>query len=109
MNVWVAVAIGLACGFVGFAVWVVRSGAFARAAARAAGVVPFRAYPCYRCATPAEVDYMGLKYCLMCRIMVVQMLPAVRHDPPYGFPGATGYVEFPAPAEVAESQKKEEA
>lgn len=51
--------------------------------------------PCYRCAVPTTIEYMGLPYCMMCRYVVIQMLPAVRHDPPFGFPGSPGHVEFP--------------
>ena len=51
--------------------------------------------PCYRCAEIAVVEYMGLHYCIMCRTAVVSAYPMVRHDPPYGFPGAPGYLEFP--------------
>ena len=65
-------------------------------------------YPCYRCAAVATTDYMGLRYCLMCRVVVVQMLPGVRHDPPYGFPGSSGYLEFPVEGGVTEAPKKKE-
>lgn len=51
--------------------------------------------PCYRCGGMAEVEYMGLHYCRMCRTVVVAMISSVQHDPPYGFPGAGGYLEFP--------------
>lgn len=54
-----------------------------------------RQRPCFRCALVAQAEFMGLHYCLMCRMVVAQMLPVVRHDPPYGFPGASGYLEFP--------------
>ncbi len=64
--------------------------------------------PCYRCGVLATTDYMGLHYCLMCRVVIVQMLPAVRHDPPYGFPGASGYLEFrDVPPALLEDRKKE--
>jgi len=51
--------------------------------------------PCYRCGGVAEVEYMGLHYCEMCRLVIVAMISTVQHDPPYGFPGARGYLEFP--------------
>lgn len=54
-----------------------------------------RPRPCYRCAAIATDEYMGLHYCLMCRTVVSSVYPTVRHDPPYGFPGSTGYLEFP--------------
>ncbi len=63
--------------------------------------------PCYRCAAIATTDYMGLHYCIMCRVVVVQMIQAVRHDPPYGFPGASGYIDFPEPSEAPVDGKKE--
>lgn len=53
--------------------------------------------PCFRCAAPATTDYMGLHYCRICRDVVNAMSAAVRHDPPFGFPGAEGYLEFPEP------------
>lgn len=62
--------------------------------------------PCYRCGVLATTDYMGLHYCLMCRVMVVQMLQAVRHDPPFGFPGGPGYLDWPK--ELTEELKKKE-
>lgn len=63
--------------------------------------------PCYRCGIVATTDYMGLHYCQICRVAIVQMLPAVRHDPPYGFPGASGYLEFPE-QELGKEEKKKE-
>ena len=51
--------------------------------------------PCYRCGGVAEAEFMGLHYCNMCRVVVTSMLSTVQHDPPYGFPGAKGYLEFP--------------
>ncbi len=62
--------------------------------------------PCYRCAVIATTSYMGIDYCLMCRVVVVQMLPGVRHDPPYGFPGAPGYLEFPEETPKIEGKKE---
>lgn len=52
-------------------------------------------WPCYRCGTEADCDYMGLHYCHVCRDVVMVMQSAVQHDPPYGFPGNKGYLEFP--------------
>lgn len=52
--------------------------------------------PCYRCAAVARTEFMGLHYCLMCREMVSRVYPAALHDPPFGFPGSRGYLEFPA-------------
>lgn len=52
-------------------------------------------FPCYRCGGLASAEYMGLHYCGMCRQVVMAMISAVQHDPPYGFPGAQGYLEFP--------------
>lgn len=53
------------------------------------------AHPCYRCGGLASVEYMGLHYCEMCRNVIMRMIATVQHDPPYGFPGAQGYLEFP--------------
>ena len=52
--------------------------------------------PCYRCAAVATKEFMGLHYCFMCREMVSRVYPAAVHDPPFGFPGSRGYLEFPA-------------
>jgi hypothetical protein len=46
---------------------------------------------CYRCALPAKGTYMGLDYCPTCLTVVPMMMPAVSHDPPFGFPGQRGY------------------
>lgn len=59
-------------------------------------LVPSPKFPCYRCGGEAQVDYMGLHYCEMCRNVIVRMIATVQHDPPYGFPGAQGYLEFPS-------------
>ena len=62
-------------------------------------------HPCYRCGEVlGETEYMGLHYCLMCRIVIVQTYQAVQHDPPYGFPGAPGYLDWP---ERLREKKKE--
>ncbi len=44
---------------------------------------------CYRCGQKSRISYMGLPYCGVCFHVVEAMLPAVRHDPPPGFPGAS--------------------
>lgn len=59
---------------------------------------------CYRCAAPAVCRHMGIDYCFMCREVVVTMMSAVSFDPPFGFPGAPGYLE--APKEVVESAEE---
>jgi len=51
--------------------------------------------PCYRCAAVAKASYAGYDYCRICRDVVLTMQSAVHHDPPFGFPGSKGYVEFP--------------
>ena len=66
---------------------------------------PPKPAPCYRCARPATVDYMGLHYCYMCRHVVMMVSASVRHDPPYGFPGSPGYLDFPA--ELVENKKED--
>lgn len=52
---------------------------------------------CYRCALPLRGndihEYMGLKYCEICRDVVLAMINVVHHDPPFGFPGNRGYLE----------------
>lgn len=56
---------------------------------------------CYRCNADAKVQYMQLDYCVVCRDVVVMMYPAVQHSPPYGFPGAKGYMpDGPTDAEI---------
>jgi hypothetical protein len=54
-------------------------------------------HPCYRCGILATEEYMGLHYCVICQLVVVRMIGAVRQDPPFGFPGASGYLQFPNP------------
>lgn len=66
-----------------------------------------RARPCFRCGVLATDEYMGFHYCRMCSIVVARMFPAVRHDPPYGFPGGPGYLEFPEATSSIEGKKKE--
>lgn len=62
--------------------------------------------PCYRCAIIATDQFMGVDYCVLCKIVVARMLPVVRHDPPYGFPGAPGYLEFPEEMLKVEGKKE---
>jgi hypothetical protein len=64
-------------------------------------------HPCYRCGeVEGNEEYMGLHYCFMCRMVIVQTIGAVRHDPPFGFPGSPGYTEFPAKGPPAEEKKE---
>lgn len=51
--------------------------------------------PCYRCAEKASGEYMGLHYCTICCDVVMMTMGAVKHDPPFGYPGSPGYLEFP--------------
>jgi hypothetical protein len=51
--------------------------------------------PCYRCGGDATVQYMGLDYCSVCRLVIVRMLPVVGMGGMFGFPGSSGYLEFP--------------
>jgi hypothetical protein len=51
--------------------------------------------PCYRCGGLAQAEYMALHYCVICREVVVRMMPIVGMGGMFGFPGATGYLEFP--------------
>lgn len=57
------------------------------------------AAPCYRCgkklAGHEQKDLAGYHYCITCRDVVSIMMAAVSHDPPFGFPGAKGYLEIP--------------
>ncbi len=52
-------------------------------------------HPCYRCRAVATSEFMGVHYCIMCATVVSRMIAAVRHDPPFGFPGSNGYLDFP--------------
>lgn len=61
--------------------------------------------PCYRCGVEATTDFMGLHYCSVCRIVVFRILPSVRHDPPFGFPGSSGYLEFPKLGPIEEKKE----
>lgn len=51
--------------------------------------------PCYRCRTLATEEFRGLHYCRICRDVVMATSGVVAHDPPFGYPGSPGYVEFP--------------
>lgn len=64
--------------------------------------------PCYRCGIEATTEYMSTAYCIMCRMVVIRMLPAVRHDPPYGFPGSPGYSDFSEVPRQNQFGKKED-
>jgi hypothetical protein len=68
-------------------------------------------HPCYRCGeVEGDAEYMGLHYCKMCRMVVSTVYACVRHDPPFGFPGAAGYLDFPEKgAYTAKDKKKKEA
>ena len=57
--------------------------------------------PCYRCGGDATVQYMGLDYCRICQTVIVRMLPMIGLGGMFGFPGSSGYLEFP------ELEKKE--
>ena len=74
------------------------------------GLAPVH-YPCYRCGeVEGDAEYMGLHYCQMCRIVISSTYAGVRHDPPFGFPGSPGYLDFPQkgpPLEEVEEKKKE--
>jgi hypothetical protein len=59
--------------------------------------------PCYRCGGDASVEYMALPYCIICREVIVRMLPAVGLGGMFGFPGSSGYLEFPDHLEKKES------
>ena len=65
-----------------------------------AAVNPFRFLrrkkPCYRCGGTASVQFMAIDYCSICREVIVRMMPIVGMGGQYGFPGAAGYLEFPA-------------
>jgi hypothetical protein len=52
--------------------------------------------PCYRCGGNASVEYMALLYCRICREVVVRMIPVIGMGGMFGFPGSTGYLEFPS-------------
>jgi len=65
----------------------------------------FKKKPCYRCGGRATVQYMGLDYCVICRKVVVMMLPAVGMGGMFGFPGATGYLEHPNLQPIVEKKE----
>ncbi len=71
------------------------------------GGVAKKPRPCYRCGEAEAVDeFMGLHYCLRCRMMVARMYGVVQHDPPFGFPGAPGYTEYPMQGPPIEEKKE---
>jgi hypothetical protein len=49
---------------------------------------------CYRCCVELDLvyEYMGLSYCMICREVVVAMSWLIPLGPPFGFPGAPGYL-----------------
>ena len=63
-----------------------------------------RKKPCYRCAGNGTVTYMGLDYCVICLEVIMRMLPVVGMGGMFGFPGASGYLQFPK----LEATKKKE-
>jgi hypothetical protein len=91
-------------GFIAVLLGLVFLGIRAIASAARQTEIVFR--PCYRCGEVSTRDFMGLNYCAMCHVVVVRMLPVVRHDPPYGFPGAPGYTEFPRQSIDTEAKKE---
>lgn len=58
-----------------------------------------RKRPCYRCAAVATRVFLGLHYCVMCEQVIMRTQGAVNHDPPFGYPGSPGYLEFPVEKE----------
>ncbi len=60
---------------------------------------------CYRCGGEADVEYMALHYCWMCREVIVRMLPIVGLGGMPGFPGASGYLEFPKLGPIEEKKE----
>ena len=79
---------------------------FARSASQYPTILESPRYPCYRCGEiPGEMEFMGLHYCMMCRLVVVQVYPMVKGDAPFGFPGAPGYLDWPE--RLVEEKKKE--
>ena len=68
------------------------------------GSLADRALPCYRCGKRASTEYMGLAYCPVCRDVIVATLPGLRGEPPFGFPGSSGYLP-PVPGEEDEGDK----
>ncbi len=61
--------------------------------------------PCYRCGGGATVQYMALDYCIICREVIMRMLPIVGLGGMFGFPGSTGYLEFPNLEKVEEKKE----
>lgn len=51
--------------------------------------------PCFRCGGTAQAQYMAIDYCVICREVVMRMMPIVGMGGMFGFPGAPGYLEFP--------------
>lgn len=65
----------------------------------------FKKKPCYRCGGDAKVQYMGLDYCIICREVIMRMLPVVGMGGQFGFPGAVGYLEHPNLAKIEEKKE----
>lgn len=63
-------------------------------------------HPCYRCGGDATVEYMALHYCWMCREVIVRMLPIVGLGEMPGFPGSSGYLEFPEKGPAVDKKKE---
>lgn len=61
--------------------------------------------PCFRCGGNATVGYMAIDYCSVCREVVMRMMPVVGMGGMFGFPGATGYVEFPNLGRIEEKKE----
>ena len=64
-----------------------------------------RKKPCYRCGGNATVQYMALDYCRICREVIMRMMPMVGMGGMFGFPGSTGYLEFPKIDKVPEKKE----
>lgn len=63
--------------------------------------VVVREHPCYRCRDLATEEFRGLHYCRICRDVVMMTSGVVAHDPPFGYPGSPGYLEFPRKKEAS--------
>lgn len=61
--------------------------------------------PCFRCGGNATVGYMSIDYCVICREVVMRMMPIVGFGGMFGFPGATGYLEFPNLEKIQEKKE----
>lgn len=61
--------------------------------------------PCYRCGGNATVEFMSLKYCVICQTVVMRMMAVVGFGGMFGFPGAEGYLEFPNLEKIQEKKE----